>query len=123
MWTSKAGIACMLAVSATVARAGPPDKAPSALGSTAGSGVYSGYGNYWYPTGYPWPSIGGSGYVRFGPGGAAGYYYAVPGSSGPAASLPPNNPGGPARTIRPKSGPAGASKSGPKPAPAPRKPR
>ncbi len=130
MRNPRLGMATLLASCLAAAGAAPqesgklrqPDRSPAYLGSIVSPGVASGYGNYWYPTGYPFPSIGGSGYVNYGPGGALGTYFSVPASS----NFPAITPDRASIAVGPVKKPVTPDKSpsaGIKPAPARRKPR
>ncbi len=114
-------------------------RAADSLGSITPGGVVSGYGNYWFPTFYPFPTVGGSGYINYGPGGGLGAYYGVPATPDMATPPAKNEVGGFAGGVRPRvetapkprSGSGAKPKPKPKPkptaapavAPAPRKPR
>ncbi len=127
MSATRSGIARLLVLSALLGPASASAQGISKAGQVPpnpGSSVYNGYGNYWYPTGYPYPSIGGPGYVQYGPGGAAGYYFSAPGTSRPAQALTSTNMGGVAKAITPRAVPSRDAGSASKPvAPARRKSR
>ena len=129
MRISKFGAALLLAspLMTPAAFAQPPsrpaqaDRTSPAPGSLTSPGVVSGYGNYWYPTGLPFPSVGGSAYINYGPGGSMGTYYSVPAtpSFSPTTS---NQLGGLAGTIQQKTARPKAPAAGVKPSPPRRKP-